>query len=204
MSSFLPLAFLGIGLWSVLLIAIWHVARNAQKRKDKSFGFSALMLVAWLDVVAFLGGFSIGWSISLINIFVGLAFVMLTKHYRLEILFASLISLLLALFMRGHFLPAQGFLEVLLFIVSIGAAAQMIRSWKYREVQKVKTAGLIMVACLGFLSLLLGSNRIVAIGLAVLAGVASIFLAMSSLDHRWKFFLISTGCLLWIMNLLNS
>lgn len=202
MFTFSPLAFLGIGLVCALPVAIWQVLHHVSHRKDKVFGFAGLTLVALLDVIAFVGGFTIGWGLALLNIALGLTFAVLAKHYRPAILFASLISLLLALFMRGHFLPAREILEVLLLIVGIGGGTQIVRNWLSQKAQNIGTQ-LVMVACLGFLSLLLGDKRELATGLAVLVSMISIWIAMSSGYYRWYFLLISASCLLWVINLLK-
>lgn len=203
MFTFSPLAAFGIGLGCAILVAIQQVIGHISQRNGKIFGFAGLTLVGLLNVFAFVGGFSIGWSLALLNIVLSLILAMLAKHYRLEILFASLISLLLALFLRGHFLPAREILELLVFIIGVGAGVQIAQNSLSRRAKNTKTQ-LVMVACLGFLSLLLGDRHEVAIGLAVFVSITSIWMAISSKSYSWYFLLISASCLLWVINLLTS
>ncbi len=200
-----PLFFLGGGLLFVLLLAIWQVLCNVSQRENRAFGFAGLTLVALLDVFAFMGGFSIGWAVSLLNVGLGLAFIKLAKHYRLEILFASLISLLLALFLRGYFLPAYEIAEILLTIVGIGAIVKIAQNWTHwREGSVIETTGLAMVACFGFLSLLSNDNPAFASGVAVVAVIVAVLFIIYSRQYRWQFALVSMGCFLWFANLLNA
>ena len=162
-------------------------------------GLNALTVVVCLDVIAWLSGFTIGWLLSLANAALGLLLAGLATHYRPQILLATLVSLLLALFMRGHFVPSRLILEILLGLASAGAAIKIVRTLQRREARPVSTSSLAMVACLGGLALLVDSPMTSVLAFLTIALCA--LLAAFFREQRWRFLLVSWVSVVWVINL---
>lgn len=197
-ASLHPLRILGLGLGLAVVVSAGRMIRYVPHRQEQAFGVAALTLVALLNVASWLTGFSVGWALSILNGILGLSLTMLTTHYRPHILFATLTSLLLALFMRGHFLPARQILLVFLAIVTVGAGVRVVYNRQHRREPAFSFAGMAMVACLGGLALLTSPPiatwlTLLTVGVSVLMGI---------LSYQWQFLLVSGAGLLWAANLL--
>lgn len=195
-----PLAFVGIVLWLGLILAIGNVIRHGVHRKERAFGLAGLTLVAWLDLLSFLAGFSIGWILSIISIALGLFLAAVAAHYRRQILFAAFVGLLLGLFMRGHYLPAREILEFLLAGATLRGLVLVLRNWNSRDDETFGAASLGALACSGGLALLVPPSAGAYIAIATTG--MGLILGMLSKYFRWQLFLLAGGTVLWALNLL--
>jgi hypothetical protein len=140
--------------------------------------------------------------LSIMNVVLGLFLTALTTYYRRQILFATLVSLLLALSLRGHFWSAFYILRTLLAITAVGAAVQVVRGWRRKEKGAFSSAGIVMVACLAGLALLISSYPSpLAIGLFLFTAGASALVGILSTQYRLSFLIVGAFSLLWIITL---
>ncbi len=136
---------------NIILMAVLMVfqVRSGQKR---NIALNATFLVCWLDVFSFVTGFSIGWLISVVKIFVGVLFLSLVKYFRLPIAVTTCVGLLLALSLRGFFGPAVYILYILLIGGGVAGIIGMIRFRINSGGDKFELSALGFVVCLAGLS----------------------------------------------------
>lgn len=189
---------LGFALWVGLLANAGHLIFRALRHDEHGVGLAALTLVLWLDVLSFLTGFSIGWAVAIVNAILGVVLALLAKHYRLQVLFATFLSLLLALFMRGHLPWARVALQ--LALVATGAASGMAAGayWRRGAQRTFGAWGLALAGCLFGLGLT-GSPPM-SLWFAVAAVLASWVLAILSKHYRWQLALIGVAGLFWALS----
>lgn len=101
------LVFLGIS----ALFAIPVVMHYRQAGRE-GVSLPLLMLLGWLTLFAFLSGFSIGWLLSIINVFIAIGFLLFSSQRRSGFSFLAAVNLLLALALRGHWPPAHALLKL--------------------------------------------------------------------------------------------
>jgi hypothetical protein len=191
-------------LWAALVLVLTEIIRYASHRNEPEFGVLAVALVAYLDAISFMSGFSIGWALSILNVALGLTLTALTTHYRRQILFVTLVGLLLALSLRGHFFWfAFPTLQTLLAMTVMGAALQVARGWWHQDKRTLSSAGIALVACLAGLTLLiLPHSSPLATGLFFCTTAMSALLGILATQYRLSFFIVGTFSLLWAIALL--
>jgi hypothetical protein len=163
-----------------------------------------LVLVSWLDISSFLGGFSIGPFTAIITVVIGSIFAALTSHYRPQFIFATGVSFLLMLALRGWFLPAYYALPVLLAIGLFYTFVFLIRNRSlYRSKQFAGFS--CALALLNFSSIMLSVLfdfyivlPIIATSLAVVFGVAS---AVIPKHYRGYVIFVTLAAIIWGANL---
>jgi hypothetical protein len=198
-----PVALFAFGLLlAALVLVVVAMIQYTPQRKGPEFGVLAVALVAYLDAISVMT-VSIGWVLSVMNVVLGLFLTALTTHYRRQILFATLVSFLLALFLqRDFFPPAPNILRTLLAITAVGAAVQVVRGWWRKEKGALGSAGIVMVACLAGLALLISSYPLpLTIGLFLFTAGMSALIGILSTQYRLSFFIVGTFSLLWAITL---
>jgi|SRR3990172_5844287 len=184
-------------LWAGLVIALIQTLRYARQLHSEEFGVSALVLLTWMSIFSFLGGFSIGFVTAGINVILGVIMAFPVTGYRRQILFVTAASLLLLLFMRGFLPQARLLLELLLISGLAVSFFQIYRSKKNRREKDFSLACLASVAILFFLSLLFNEFDVAAISLAILALVGAIAPIFFLSHFRWYFVFMSFISLIW-------
>lgn len=141
------LVLLGISVLFVIPVVV-HYRRDGQEGAS----LPLLMLLGWLTLFAFLSGFSIGWLLSIINVFIAIAFLLFSSKHRTGLAFLMVVNLLLALALRGHWPPAQLLLKLGL---AVALAASLWRLYAARGKEQPDKDAQIGLQVSG-LSLLLG------------------------------------------------
>ncbi|MCL4258449.1 MAG: hypothetical protein KJZ53_07970 [Anaerolineales bacterium] len=161
------LVLLGISVLFVIPVVV-HYRRDGQEGAS----LPLLRLLGWLTLFAFLSGFSIGWLLSVINVFAAVAFLVFSSQQRSGLGFLTVVNLLLALALRGYWPPAHALLKLGL------AVALIIGLWRLFAARgKEKPAEDTQIGLqVSGLSLLLGfllADGVAGLGLLALAVVAS-------------------------------
>jgi len=189
--------FLTLLIWAGLVLSLFQTLRYVTRPNSEEFGVSALVLLSWMSIFSFLGGFSIGFVTAVTNVILGAILAFLVTGYRHQILFVTTTSVLLLLFMRGFFPEARLLLELLLISGLAVSLFQIYRSRKNRSEMGFSSACLASVAILFFLSLLLNEFDLAAISLAILAFVGAIAPIFLFSHFRWHFVFMSLISLTW-------
>ena len=154
-----PLTLLFYGLVLVAIGALVQLVRSSRRRETASFPLAALTLLACLDAMAFLGGFSIGPLLVLVASVLAVVLAAMVRSYRVQVGLACLATLLLAAGMwTGTFANVRLTLGIGLVSAVVVAMVQLGRGLTERGVGAFGGWGLTLTACLGGLSLLLGST----------------------------------------------
>jgi hypothetical protein len=154
-----PLMLLFYGLALICLGALVQLARNSRRRQSTSYSLTALTWLGCLDVMAFLGGFSIGPLLILIASPVAIVLALSVHTHRRPVGLLALATLLLA---SGMWTTAFGIVRQILTLgLALGALVavlQLSRTWRSRGSGLFAGWGITLCSCLGGLSLLLGST----------------------------------------------
>lgn len=188
------MALVALLFWVVTALAILAVPADVLRRRGA--GFAALALVSWLALFSFLAGFSIGLVLAMGNMLFALVCTIWYRPQRAEFAFVTVVSMLLALFMRGHWPPARPLLVALLLAAAV---LQLRRFWARRAERSEAQAqlGLQMVGLLLMLSLLLSGSQFGLI-FGLLAAGASLYSWFGQPFYRQHAIIASLVTLAWM------
>lgn len=192
-------------LWGGLFFAWISFLRQLPNRSKPGFGFHAVVLIGWMDIFSLMGGFSIGMLVAAISVLMGSLLILFARHYRPSLVFVTTVALLLLLFMRGWFLPAQDALPVLL---AAGLVYMVALLWKRKQSQSQEAADAVLaiLGLLFFQSIVLGlvfdPNFALPILLALAAVIVGIFWLATGRLHRWYAGFLSLAALVWLANVI--
>ena len=154
-----PLTLLFYGLALVAIGALVQLVRSSRRRETAAFPLAVLTLLACLDAMAFLGGFSIGPLLVLVASVLAVVFAAMVRSYRVQVGLVSLATLLLAAGMwTGTLATVRPILGIGLVSAAVVAMVQLGRRLTQRGVGAFGGWGVTLTGCLGGLSLLLGST----------------------------------------------
>lgn len=185
-------------MWGALILSAVQTLRFARNLQSEEFGFSALAFVGWLSIFSFMGGFSIGFATATINVGLSLILSLIHKRYRLPALFVMAVNLLLVSFMRGFFLEARIWLDVLLWIGLLISLYSIYISRRRADDKNLSFACLTSVAILFFLSLLANNSYSSALVLGLLSFVAGLGSLLVSKYHKWHLAILMVASFLWL------
>jgi hypothetical protein len=177
-----PLTLLFYGLGLTALGALFELLRWSRRRRSDSYSLAALTLLGCLDVMGFLGGFSIGPLLLVVASAVAILVFLSVHSYRRPVGLLALATLLLALAMwTGAFAVIRQVLTLGLALGALVALLQLSRIWRAWRSLPFGDWALTLCACLGGLSLLVGSTAggswaivpLIAAGLGLGLAVAS-------------------------------
>jgi hypothetical protein len=153
----LTLLFYGLALTSVA--ALIELMRSSRRPSSASYSLAAATLLGCLDVMGFLGGFSVGPFLMLIASALAIILALSVHTYRRPVGFLALATLLLAVGMwSGAFAVVGQILSLGLGLGALVAVFQLGRTWRSRRSGSFGGWGITLCSCLGGLSLLLGST----------------------------------------------
>ena len=196
------MALIAIGiLFAATILTTTELVRLARTRHELEFGLVAVACIAYWDTVSLVTGFSIGWLLSILNTLRGLTLASVTRLYRRQILFVTLISFLLTLFLRGHFPPSLYFLIGLLGATALWAIWSASYSWNHTN-EVPSSALVVIVSCLSSIALI-GSSYFqhTAMLLAFSATGLSIFSYTVSKQYRLSLCIVGSLSFLWAVTL---
>lgn len=154
-----PLTILFYGLALVCLGALIQLVRTSHHRQSTYYSLAALTLLGCLDVMAFLGGFSIGPLLILVASPVAIALGLSVRTHRRPVGLLALATLLLAVGMwTAAFGVVRQILTLGLALGALVAVVQLTRTWRSHGSGSFGSWGITLCSCLGGLSLLLGST----------------------------------------------
>lgn len=194
------MALVALLFWIVTVFVILAVPADVLRRRGAAL--SALVLVSWLAIFSFLAGFSIGWVLAMGNMLLALTCAIWYRGRRTEFVFVTVASMLLALFMRGHWPPARLVLVALLVVATLFQARRL---WTGRTQRSEPQAqlGFQMVGLALMLSLLLTASQW-GLVFGLLAAAASLFLAFRQPFYKSHSAIASAVSLAWLYMLTVS
>jgi hypothetical protein len=186
-----PLIYVGIA-WSIFSI-LRSIGRHP------SFELSFLSLLALLNILAFLGGFSIGKLVAFIALLIGTSvniYILIGSHnFKLEFIFCVLVSLLLLLFMFG--VPvAESILLLVLFLFAIW------EGWKTKfwTSSPNQVPAIVILACLFEAAIILPPDSLSFL-LPLLSMAIAILLLIKSRKFLWQNLIIIIANILWLLSI---
>jgi len=201
-----PLTLLFYGLALVSIGALVQLVRSSRHRETAAFPLAALTLLACLDAMAFLGGFSIGPLLVLVTSALAVVLAALVRSYRMQVGLVSLATLLLAAGMwTGIFATVRLILAISLVSAAVVAMVQLGRRLTQRGARAFGGWGVALTGCLSGLSLLLGSTPgSLWSRLPVPAAVLGLGLALVSKRYRLPLLLVALANVLLGLGFLSA
>jgi hypothetical protein len=152
-----PLTVLFYGLALGVLAALLQLVRWSRHRESDSYSLAALSLLGCLDVMSFLGGFSIGPFLILVAAALAIILALSVRTHRRPVGLLALTTILLAIGMWTEaFAVVRQILALGLGLGALVAVIQLARTWPSRGASEFGGWGITLCACLGGVSLLLG------------------------------------------------
>jgi hypothetical protein len=176
-----PLTLLFYGLAIVAIAALIELLRWSRRRQAVAYSLAALTFLGCLDVMGFLGGFSVGPLLLLIASALAIFLALSVHTHRHPVGLLALATLLLAVGMwTGAFAVVRQILSLGLGLGAWVAVLQLGRTWRSRGSGSFAGWGIALCSSLGGLSLLLGSTPggvwgVVALATAGLAAGLALF-----------------------------
>lgn len=176
LSQFTPANLLAMYLVLMIFLSIALLVQALRSGQERLAGLYAVSLVGWVSVFSLITGFSIGWFISIVNILIGILLFVLIKAFRIPVAIGTLISILLALSLRGTFFPAWFILSGVLGISAITSVIGMIIYREKRTDEAFSLASLSLIACLAgiafyFIPHTPSLSRWIAVGTVCIGGI---------------------------------
>ncbi len=193
-----PLTLLFYGLALVAITALIGLLRWSRHRQSAAYALAGLTLLSCVNVMSYLGGFSIGPLLILVSAPVAVVLALTVHTHRRPVRLLAVTTLLMALGMwTAAFDVVQQFLTLGLALGVLVSMLQLGRTWRVRGTGSFTGWGITLCACVGGLSLLVGSSSgglwsvvpLVAAGLGV-------GLALLSSRHRVALLMVAAANLL--------
>jgi hypothetical protein len=166
MPSFSPLTLLFYALAAVAAGALFVLVRGSTDRKGRTFGLAGMALVASLDAMSLLGGFSIGPVLALAAVILALLVAYAAGSFTTPLRLLALATLLVG---AGLWLGVFPTIDVILGGamggVAVLALLRLARYWDTRLASEFGGWGLVLAASLGGLGLVFSIGPQASLGL---------------------------------------
>jgi len=190
---FQPLPVLAFLIVLGIAWSLFWIFRNI--RRQTSFEPSFLSLVAFLNILAFLSGFSIGKLVGVVALLIGISLVIKSRIFKLEFCFSAIASLLLLLLMLG--VP---FVDTILLVMLF--AMVVWEGWKSQLWTGSPNSihAMAMLACLFEGTLILSYHKFIFL-LPLINVAITVLLLIKSKKYLWQNFIIILANILWLLNI---
>jgi hypothetical protein len=162
-----PLSILFYTLAITALASLYVLGRDATDRQSRAFGLAALSLIASLDVMSLLAGFSIGTVMAVVAIPLALLLAWGSGTFRMPLALMAVATVLMALALvwGNTFRTVQWTLGFGLGAVGVLALMRMVQFWDTRDSGEFGGWSLALAAALGGMGLIFSINDPSGIGL---------------------------------------